>query len=106
MQKGAWCKQDSAEAAGWPSTSPGAAGRVGWTMHRVSAAAFGMRCTVAGRGSGIQGADLTPNCGPCCRFTPGEAQLGRLLRLAFQDIEEAASRQTAFTLLRVRPHRV
>ena len=37
------------------------------------------------------------------RFTPGEAQLGRLLRLAFQDIEEAASRQTAFTLLRVWP---
>ena len=47
---------------------------------------------------------INPKLRNSCRsFTPGEAQLGRLLQLAFQDIEEAASRQTAFTLLRVRP---
>lgn len=36
------------------------------------------------------------------RYRPGTAQLGRLLKLAFSDIEEAAARQTAFSLLKVR----
>lgn len=36
-----------------------------------------------------------------CSYRPGTAQLGRLLKLAFSDIEEAAARQTAFSLLKV-----
>lgn len=37
-----------------------------------------------------------------CRYKPSTPQLSRLLKLAFDDIEEAASRQTAFSLLKVR----